>query len=312
MNDRQSIREIEANRREHSHRPAAKKRHRRKLKGAILRMLHPEGCDWGANVDDFDERAVEQARRLIGLLFGEKRRYFRVDVQGWERVPEQASMIVSNHSGGTLIPDVWGLCYAWYTHFGTRRPLHPAAHDVVLGNRLTGPFFAKRGVVRADRHVARHVLTRWKQDLLVMPGGDLDTWRPFSKRYQVRFAGRRGYARLALRAGVPIVPVVNVGAHHTLIVLSDGRKLAEFLHLPKLVRAHIWPIHLSLPWGLAFGPWPHLPLPVKLRYRFAEPVRPEDVGATPGRNPTEEQVLEMDRRVRESMQAELDRLRNEG
>lgn len=310
VHDIQQFSGIGAERREGSHRPAATERHRKEQKGSILRWLHPKGCDWGANVGDFDEAAVEHARRLIGLLFGE-RRYFRIDVRGWERVPDQAAMVVSNHSGGTLIPDVWGLCYAWYTHFGTDRPIHPAAHDVVLGNRLTGPFFARRGVVRADRHVARHVLTQWKQDLLVMPGGDLDTWRPFSKRFQVCFAGRKGYARLALRSGVPIVPVVNVGAHHTLIVLSDGRKLAELLRLPKLVRAHIWPVHLSLPWGLAVGPWPHIPVPVKLRYRFAEPVRPEDVGATPGKEPTEEQVAEMDRRVRASMQAELDRLRRE-
>jgi 1-acyl-sn-glycerol-3-phosphate acyltransferase len=220
-------------------------------------------------------------------------------------------MIVSNHSGGTLIPDVWGFCYAWYTHFGTDRAIHPAAHEVVLGNRFTGAFFAKHGVVRADRRVAYQILTEWKQDLLVMPGGDIDTWRPFKKRYQVEFAGRTGYARLALRAGVPIVPVANVGAHHTLLVLSDGRKLAELLRLPQLVRAHIWPIHLSLPYGLTIGPWPHFPLPARLRYRFAKPIYPEDVGARPRKEPTEEQVAELDRRVRQSMQAELDRLRDE-
>lgn len=285
-------------------------RHRKAEKGSILRWLHPDGCDWGANIADYDESAVEHARRWMGLLFGE-RRYFRLDVRGWDRVPQEAAMIVSNHSGGTLIPDVWGLVYSWYTHFGTDRPLHPAAHDVVLGNRFTGPFFARRGVVRADKNVAQHVLDEWKQDLLVMPGGDLDTWRPFSKRYQVRFSGRTGYARLAIRAGVPIVPVANVGAHHTLIVLSDGRKLAELFRLPSLVRASIWPVHLSLPYGLAVGPWPHIPVPVRLRYRFAEPVRPEDVGAIPGQEPTEDQVIEMDRRVRAGMQAELNRLRDE-
>ena len=80
----------------------------------------------------------------------------------------------------------------------------------------------------------------------------------------------------------------------------------------ELARARIWPVHLSLPWGLAFGPWPHLPPPVKLRYRFARPIYPEDVGAVPGREPTEAQVEELDRRVRAAMQAELDALRDEG
>lgn len=283
---------------------------RRHEKSSVLRWLHPEGVDWGADPSDLDPAAIEHARRWLGLLFGE-RRYFRVDVRGWENVPRAPAMVVSNHSGGTLIPDVWGLCYAWYTHFGTERPIHPAAHEMVLGNRFTGAFFARRGVIRADRKIARRVLTNWRQDLLVMPGGDLDTWRPFTRRYEVQFAGRVGYARLALTAGVPIVPVANVGAHHTLIVLTDGRKLAEKLRLPELARSYIWPVHLSMPWGLALGPWPHLPPPVRLRYRFAPPISPKDVGVGPGEEPTDDQVTELDRRVRQGMQAQLDRLREE-
>lgn len=287
-----------------------RKRKRHREKSSVLRWLHPNGVHWGSELTEFDPAAVEQARRWLGLLFG-PRRYFRVRVRGFEHVPSAPTMIVSNHSGGTLIPDVWGLCFAWYTHFGTERPIHPAAHEMVLGNRFTGGFFAKRGVVRADRRIAERVLATWKQDLLVMPGGDLDTWRPFTKRYEVRFSGRTGYARLALRAGVPIAPVVNAGAHNTLVVLSDGRKLAELLRLPELARASIWPVHLSLPWGLALGPWPHLPPPVKLRYRFAPAVHPADVGAVPGEEPTDAQVEALDRLVRERMQAELDVLRDE-
>lgn len=289
-------------------RPEEKRRHREK--SSVLRWLHPEGVEWGSNVAEFDPAAVERARRTLGLLFGD-RRYFRLDVRGWANVPPAPAMVVSNHSGGTLILDTWGLCYAWYTHFGTERPLHPAAHEMVLGNRFTGGFFARRGVVRADRQIAHRVLSKWQQDLLVMPGGDLDVWRPFSKRYEVRFAGRTGYARVALRAGVPILPVAHVGAHHTLLVLSDGQFIAEKLGLPELARAHIWPIHLSLPWGLAVGPWPHLPPPARLHYRFAPAVWPHEVDAEPGTEPTDDQVEEADRLVRERMQAELDRLREE-
>jgi 1-acyl-sn-glycerol-3-phosphate acyltransferase len=289
---------------------AAPRPRRHKEKSSVLRWLHPDGVEWGSNIAEFDPSAVERARRMLGVLFGE-RRYFRLDVRGWENVPTAPTMVVSNHSGGTLILDTWGLCYAWYTHFGTERPLHPAAHEMVLGNRFTGGFFARRGVVRADRQIAHRVLSKWQQDLLVMPGGDLDVWRPFSKRYEVRFAGRTGYARVALTAGVPIAPVAHVGAHQTLIVLSDGQKIAETFRLPELARAHIWPIHLSLPWGLAVGPWPHLPPPARLHYRFAPAVWPHEVDAEPGKEPSDDQVEEMDRLVRTRMQAELDRMREE-
>jgi 1-acyl-sn-glycerol-3-phosphate acyltransferase len=292
----------------HEHEVRHQKRHAQK--SSVLRWLHPDGVEWGANVAEYDPAAVERARRVLGMLFGE-RRYFGLDVRGWEHVPASPAMVVSNHSGGTLILDTWGLCYAWYTHFGTERPLHPAAHEMVLGNRFTGSFFARRGVIRADRDVARRVLSKWRQDLLVMPGGDLDVWRPFAKRYEVCFAGRTGYARLALSAGMPVVPVAHIGAHETLVVLSDGQRIARKLRLRELARANIWPIHLSLPWGFAVGPWPHLPLPTRMRYRFAPAIWPHEVDARPGVEPTDDQVEELDRRVRARMQEQLDRIREE-
>jgi hypothetical protein len=106
-----------------------------------------------------------------------------------------------------------------------------------------------------------------------------------------------------------VVPVVNAGAHHTLIVLSDGRRIAEALHLPELVRASIWPVHLSLPWGLAIGPWPHFPTPARLRYRFGPALHPSIVGAERGAPPTDAQVEAFDAAIRAAMQEELDLLK---
>lgn len=284
-------------------------RSRRAEKGSLLRWLHPEGVDWGANVGDFDPDAVQIVRETLGKLFGEGR-YFPVTVHGWDRVPDAPAMVVSNHSGGTLFLDAWGLLYAWYGHFGTERAIHPAAHEIILGNRVTGRFFAKRGVIRADRHVARRVLTRWKEDLLVMPGGDVDVWRPYRRRYEVEFAGRRGYAKLALDTGVPVVPLANAGPQETFYVLTDGRRIAELLRLKEIARASIWPIHLSLPWGLAVGPWPHLPLPTRLRYSFGTPVDPREFhdGDGPADDST---VRAFDAAVRAEVQKQLDSLRDE-
>jgi 1-acyl-sn-glycerol-3-phosphate acyltransferase len=217
-------------------------------------------------------------------------------------------MIVSNHSGGTTIPDVWGFGVLWYRAFGVERPLHLMAHDIILATDATRRFFGRRGVLRGSRKLAEHVLTDWQRDLMVMPGGDLDTWRPYRERYRVRFGGRTGYARLAIQSGVPIVPVANAGAHETLVVLSDGRELARKLHLRELWRASIWPVHLSLPWGLAVGPWPHLPLPTRLRYRIGLPISVSD---EPIADPAPSLVEELDARVQAAVQAQLDALRDD-
>jgi 1-acyl-sn-glycerol-3-phosphate acyltransferase len=262
---------------------------------------------WGTDPGEYRPEDVKRTLPLVKKLFGPGR-YFGVEVEGWANVPEAPVMVVSNHSGGTSIPDVWGFLAAWYQNFGVHRPIHPMAHELILSTRRTGEYFARRGVLRGSRELARSVLVDWRRDLMVMPGGDVDTWRPYSERYQVRFGGRTGYARLALEARVPIVPLAHAGAHETLIVLTDGRRLAQALHLPELVRASIWPVHLSLPWGLAVGPWPHIPTPALFRYRLGPALHPPaELG--PGEQPSEDLVREHDVRVQAAVQRMLDALK---
>ncbi len=163
--------------------------------------------------------------------------------------------------------------------------------------------------MRGNRTIALETLTKWQRDIFVMPGGDQDTWRPHKDRYQVCFAGRKGYAWLALKAGVPIVPVANAGAHDTLIVLARGRRLARLLGLPRLARAEIWPVHLSLPYGLAVGPLPHIPFPMELRYQVGEAIYPPRL--LPGTEPSEQMIADLDSLVQDSLQKQLDHLKRE-
>jgi 1-acyl-sn-glycerol-3-phosphate acyltransferase len=279
-------------------------------KGSLLNWLHARhGVEAGMDPRALREEAVLSTLRWARKLFGDGK-YFPLTIDGWERVPRGPAMMVSNHSGGTTIPDVWGFMVAWYDRFGLVRPLHPLAHDMILSTRTTGSFFEQRGVLRANAKVALSALADHGRDILVMPGGDLDTWRPYSARYEVRFSERLGYVRTALRAGVPLVPMANAGAHETFYVLSDGRGIARALRLPQIARAEIFPIHLSLPWGLALGPWPHLPLPARLRYRIAEPIVPDRAYA-PDEPIPDATVREIDAAVRTSIQALLERLRDE-
>jgi 1-acyl-sn-glycerol-3-phosphate acyltransferase len=284
----------------------------RQSKGRILRWLQgADGVPWGADPGDYDAAAVDQTLATFGELFGEEgwpKRYFPLELKGIERIPPSPVLVVSNHSGGTTIPDVWGFLVAWYRHFGSARPIHPLAHEMIVSTRLTGPYFARRGVLRATPRLALDALRR-SHDVMVLPGGDAETWRPFSRRYELEFSGRTGYARTAIEAGVPIVPVAHAGAHNTFMVLTDGRWLARALNLKHIARASVWPLHLSLPWGLGFGPLPHLPLPARLRYRIGEPIEPPRLVA--GETPSLEQVRELDTRVRNTIQAMLDGLRQQ-
>jgi 1-acyl-sn-glycerol-3-phosphate acyltransferase len=184
------------------------------------------------------------------------------------------------------------------------------AHEMIFSLPRVARAFTRLGVLRGAPHLGAQVLGQLRRDLLVMPGGDRDTWRPFSQRYKVNFAGRKGYARLALQMGVPIVPVAHVGAQHTLLVLSDGSRFARAVGLQKIARASIFPVHISVPWGLTVGPLPHLPLPVRLRYRIGPPVAPPP-GPEREEQPSDERVAAYDASVQRAIQGLLDELRAE-
>lgn len=278
-----------------------------------LKFLSPVDADeerdraWGQSIDDLDRPSLMRMISRMDPLFNERGPY-PIEVVGLDSLPPPPTLLVSNHSGGLLIPDAWGLGWAWYRGMGLDRPLHGMAHELMFKVRGTGEPMAKLGALRAGPKVGIEALRDWKRDIAVMPGGDRDVFRPYRDRFQVSFAGRKGYAKLALKAGVPIVPVAHSGAHATLIVLARGARIARITGINRAVSAESFPISLTFPWGLTLGPIPNVPVPARFRYRFGQAVQLEDV---PIAEPSQAQIDELDRRVRAAMQAQLDLLRVE-
>lgn len=272
-----------------------------KRRGLVFEGLRRRlGLTFGEDPRRWDPQVIGRLEATVGRLFGQGR-YFDTRIQGLDDLPAGPVMLVMNHSGGTLIPDVWGFGLLWFRHFGGRRPLHILGHELLFTTPPSGRFFEACGVLRATPGAAQRVLTEHHRDVLVLPGGDLEAWKPWSLRNVVHFGGRSGYARTAIRAQVPIVPVAHVGAHETLLVLRSGRRIARWLGLHKVARAEIWPLHLSLPWGLALGPLPHLPVPARFDYLVGAAI-------APAREETAEAVRDLDGRVRGALQAQLNEL----
>jgi 1-acyl-sn-glycerol-3-phosphate acyltransferase len=142
-------------------------------------------------------------------------------------------------------------------------------------------------------------------DVALWPGGEKDSLRPWTKRDEAILAGRTGFVRMAIRAGVPIVPVSTVGGPDSMPVLLRGRKLAKALQLDKLARLKVFPIALSAPWGIAPAALPEIPLPTKIRTAFQEPV---ELDRDPDRAKDERYVSEKYEEVRQSIQHGMDTL----
>jgi hypothetical protein len=109
-------------------------------------------------------------------------------------------------------------------------------------------------------------------DVALWPGGEIDSLRPWVKRDEAILAGRKGFVRTAIRAGVPIVPISTVGGPDSMPVLFSGRRLAKALQLDKLARMKVFPFAISVPWGVAPAMLPEVPFPTKIRTAFQEPI----------------------------------------
>lgn len=199
-------------------------------------------------------------------------RYFRAEIEGIEHVPRDGPlMVVSNHSGGPVLPDCWVMLSYYWSHFGFERPGYCMVHDVAFRAPLFGTWVNKIGGLRASRENAEKVLDRGGL-LLVFPGGELDCYRSFAQRNQVDLFGRKGFVRLAMQRGVPTLPVVNVGGHETAFILGSGRRLARWTGLAQWTRVKTLPITVGLPWGIwPTGFLPFLPLPAKFSYKVGKP-----------------------------------------
>ncbi len=200
-------------------------------------------------------------------------RYFRLEIDGFENLPDEPCLLIGVHSGGPLTMDAWTVIMAWWRQFGKKRSLHGTAHDVLMNAPVLGNYFKRLGAISPSKENIRAAFDKG-DDVILWPGGEVDAYRNWTDRDKAVLGGRKGFIRLAMSAGVPIVPVATVGGHDTLFVLSEGRGLARMLKLKERMRSEVAPITLSWPFGLALHltPFQHVPLPAKIRTRILEPI----------------------------------------
>ena len=241
--------------------------------------------------------------------------YFRLETSGWERLPDETSLLIGNHSGGSLTMDAWTFVFDWWRHFGTDRVLHGTAHDVLMAAPGLGDYFRRAGVIPASRQGVTAALSAGR-DVVIWPGGDLDAMRSWRRRDEAVLAGRMGFVGQAIRSGVPIVPVASVGGHDTVFVLSEGRWVANGLEnipglkgLKEKLRGSQLPIVLGIPFGLTIESVPtHLPLPAKIRTELLDPIH---VDKDPERVNDREYVNSIYLEVESAIQDAMDRLANQ-
>ena len=155
--------------------------------------------------------------------------------------------------------------------------------------RPSGQILRRYGTVTASPENAQRALDAGAA-LLVYPGGDWEVHRPVWERNKLDFAGRKGFVRLALDAGVPIVPVVSIGGQETALFLSHGGRLARAAARRPHAAPQGDPDLARAPLGLNVGDLlGHIPLPAKITVEVLAPI---DLRAQFGDEPDVDEVYD--------------------
>src|SRR5215210_1652493 len=184
--------------------------------------------------------------------------WFRMEVEGFDRLPEPPALLIGVHSGAPFVWDAWTVGIQWWRHFGADRPLHGTAHDALMAAPGIGDYFRKVGVLPAAPDSIAAALAAGR-DVALWPGGEVDSLRPWVQRDEAILAERKGFVKMAIRAGVPVVPIATVGGPDAMPVLFSGRKLARALRLDRLARLKTLPFAINLPWGISPAVLPEIP-----------------------------------------------------
>jgi 1-acyl-sn-glycerol-3-phosphate acyltransferase len=248
-----------------------------------------------------DEDTMQRQKFLWNALVDY---WFRMELDGWEHLPPSPVLLVGIHSGAPFVWDAWTVGVQWWRRFGQERPLHGTAHDALMAIPVIGRYFRAMGVLPAAPDSIATALAEGR-DVALWPGGEVDSLRPWVERDRANLAGRKGFVKMAIRAGVPIVPIATVGGADAMPVLMRGDRLSRVLKLDKLLRVKVFPLAISLPWGIAPAALPQLPLPAKIRTRFMPAV---ELDSDPDRADDQAYVDQKYDEVQSSIQRGMDAL----
>ncbi len=212
------------------------------------------GNEFGYDEFGLSRDSLRGAVRVARWLY---RNYFRATSYGIEHIPSHGRVLfVANHSGQLPFD---GLVIGAATFLEPPQPrlVRSMVEYFVPSVPFASYLFARWGQITGTPENCRRLLAA-EEAVLVFPEGARGISKPFSKRYQLAEFGK-GFMRLALEMQAPIIPVAVIGAEEQAPAVNV-RPLARLLGTPS------FPV-------VPYPPFlPVLPLPVKYRVYFGEPM----------------------------------------
>jgi len=241
--------------------------------------------EWGRS-----ERMRQVARTVYDPIY---RHWFRAEWEGLEKIPAKGgALLVANHAGA-IPSDAPVIMHGIETELG--RPVYGLADYFFRKAPVIGTLWSRLGGVPAHPDNAERLLADQGQLVLVFPEGTKGPSKNYRDRYQLRRFGRGGFVEIAMRAGVPVIPIAVVGAEESMPIVARLPNAAKALGIPYL------PVTANM---LALGPLGiGAYFPAKFKLRVLDPVR---FDVQPGRDRySRSRVMDESEAIRERIQSAL-------
>jgi 1-acyl-sn-glycerol-3-phosphate acyltransferase len=210
--------------------------------------------EWGRS-----ERTRALARAIYDPIYS---KWFRAEWDGLEKIPtEGGALLVANHAGA-IPSDAPVIMHGIEKEL--ERPVYGLADYFFRTVPVVGTLWARAGGVSARPANAYRLLKEQGQLALVFPEGTKGPSKSYTDRYQLRRFGRGGFVEIAMRAGVPVIPIAVVGSEEAMPIVFRLPTLAKALGVP------YFPVTANL---LTMGPLGVvLPFPAKFKLKVLDPI----------------------------------------
>ena len=244
---------------------------------------------------DVDEWGRSESMRALARRVYEPvyKHWFRAEWEGLEKIPtDGGALLVANHAGA-IPSDAPAIMHGIETEL--HRPVYGLADQMFKSMPVVGTLWSRVGGVVAHPDNAYRLLREQSQLVLVFPEGSKGPGKNYKERYQLRRFGRGGFIEIAMRAGVPVVPIAVVGAEESMPVVFKSNTIAKLTGLPYM------PITANM---LALGPLGGLAyFPAKFKLKVLDPVT-FDVPPDQERY-SRSRIMDESENIRERIQAAL-------
>ncbi|MFN2237185.1 MAG: lysophospholipid acyltransferase family protein [Anaerolineales bacterium] len=225
-----------------------------------------ETDEWG-----LDWEFVEVVRPFLEFMYY---RYWRVETNGFENIPNTGrALLVSNHSGqlpwdGAMIT----------TAIYSEHPYQRLTRNLYATWFPTLPFIStlleRGGQVMASVENGTRLLEQGEL-VAVFPEGIKGVSKLFKDRYRLARFGRGGFVKMALSTQAPMIPISVVGAEETYISVYKSSSIAKLIGFP------FFPISLRFPWLGLLG---IVPFPTKWYIDIGDPISTEEYSSDDAKN----------------------------